>query len=234
MKLYEGKAKVLYKTENPQELLVVYSDQVTAFNGEKKEQIVGKGQLNNQISSLIFKWLNAQGVKTQFIRQVDQKSQIVEALTMIPIEVVVRNIVAGSLAKRFGIDEGQRLNKPILEYFYKNDHLGDPFVNESQLEALGILNLDQSKIIQEQALFINEKLVELFNQIDIDLVDLKFEFGLTDDGKIILADEVSPDTCRLWEKESQRKLDKDNYRREITDLIPIYTEVFERLNKIIK
>ncbi|AGH38391.1 Phosphoribosylaminoimidazole-succinocarboxamide synthase [Bibersteinia trehalosi USDA-ARS-USMARC-188] len=230
-KLYEGKAKALYTTDNPDELLVVYSNQATAFNGEKKAQIEGKGVLNNKISSLIFQWLNAQQIPTQFVKQVDETSQIVRKLTIVPVEAIVRNRVAGSFAKRMGLEEGKTLNHPIVEFCYKDDALGDPMVNNSQLSALGIATMDELQEIEKLSLQVNEKLVELFDAIGIILVDIKFEFGKTSDGQIILGDEISPDTSRLWDKTTQAKLDKDNFRRDLGDIIPVYQEVYERLAK---
>lgn len=231
IKLYEGKAKALYQTERDDEVLVVYSNQATAFNGEKKAQIEGKGQLNNQISSLIFEYLHTKGLDTQFVRQVDDTSQIVKKLTMLPVEVVVRNYIAGSFAKRFGLEEGGQLTKPVVELFYKNDDLGDPFVNMSQLEALDLLSVAESSEVSQLALRINEELVRLFDAIGITLVDMKFEFGRTDDGRIILGDEISPDTCRFWDKQTKQKLDKDNFRRELGDIVPVYQEVYRRLEE---
>lgn len=232
--LYVGKAKALYETENPEEYLVVYSNQATAFNGEKKEQIEGKGVLNNQISALIFDYLNQKNVRTQFIRKVSDNEQLVKKLTMLPVEVVVRNIVAGSFAKKFGMEEGATLTKPTVELFYKDDALGDPFVNVSQLEALNIMTEADCQTISQLALDINQHLMALFDNIDITLVDMKFEFGRLSSGEIILGDEISPDTCRLWDKATHKKLDKDNFRRGLGSIIPVYEEVYARLLEVIK
>lgn len=228
-KLYEGKAKALYQTDKDDELLVVYSNQATAFNGEKKEQIEGKGLLNNEISALIFEWLNRQGIQTQFVERINETSQRVKKLDMLPIEVVVRNCVAGSLAKRFGLEEGSLLAHPTVELFYKDDTLGDPFVNVSQLDALGILKVADAVVVENLALQINAHLVKLFDAIGITLVDMKFEFGRNAIGEIILGDEISPDTCRFWDKKTNQKLDKDNFRRELGSIIPVYEEVHRRL-----
>lgn len=228
-KLYEGKAKALYSTDHPQEVLVVYSNQATAFNGQKKDQIPGKGQLNNQISSLIFTYLKDQGIANQFIRQVDQDKQLVQKLKMLPVEVVVRNILAGSLAKKVGRPEGQALAQPSLEFYLKNDELGDPFLNNSQILALEILDADQISALSQQALQINQSLINLFDAIGVDLVDFKLEFGLNAEGQLILGDEISPDTCRLWDKENQDKLDKDNFRRDLGSIIPKYQTIYDRL-----
>lgn len=233
-KMYEGKAKALYRTQVEDEVLVVYSDQATAFNGEKKEQIAGKGALNNQISALIFAYLNRQGLPTQFVKKVDETKQIVKKLTMLPIEVVVRNCVAGSFAKRFGLKEGSVLGHPVVELFLKNDDLGDPFVNASQLSALNLLSPQQSDEAGQFALVINEKLSILFDSIGVSLVDIKFEFGVDKDGKLILADEISPDTCRLWDKHTRQKLDKDNFRLNLGNIIPVYEEVYRRLQQKLK
>ncbi|WP_124057687.1 phosphoribosylaminoimidazolesuccinocarboxamide synthase [Vaginisenegalia massiliensis] len=228
-KLYEGKAKALYATDQANEILVVYSNQATALNGKKKSQIAGKGALNNEITSLIFAYLNEKGIPTQFIRQVDEVSQVVKALKMVPVEVVVRNRLAGSLAKKFDQAEGSPLKHPTVEYYYKNDELNDPFVNASQLSALGILELETSDELEAFALKINQALIELFDAIDLDLIDMKFEFGWDSEGQLILGDEISPDTCRIWDKASQQKMDKDNFRHDLGDIIPVYQEVAQRL-----
>ncbi|MDO4432700.1 MAG: phosphoribosylaminoimidazolesuccinocarboxamide synthase [Aerococcaceae bacterium] len=229
IKLYEGKAKALYQTDKADELLVVYSNQATAFNGEKKADIEGKGVLNNQISALIFEWLNKQGIPTQLIRQVDSTSQLVKKLSMFPVEVVVRNRVAGSFAKRFGLEEGPALAQPVVELFYKADELGDPFVNTSQLEALDLLNRSEVEALEAFALRINALLVPLFEAIDMLLVDMKFEFGHHPEEGILLGDEISPDTCRFWDKHTLQKMDKDNFRRDLGSIIPVYEEVYRRL-----
>lgn len=232
-KLYEGKAKALYATENVDEILVVYSNQTTALNGVKKEQIEGKGRLNNQISSKIYSWLNMVGCPTQFIRQIDENSQLVKKLDMLPVEVVVRNLAAGSFAKNFDLEEGTALQHPTVEFFYKDDALNDPFTNPSQLSALGLVSEADSAELVKQALAVNGLLIELFAAIDLILVDVKFEFGKDSTGKIILGDEISPDNCRLWDKHTRQKMDKDNFRRELGDIIPIYQEVNDRLAKYI-
>lgn len=232
-KLYEGKAKALYQSSEKHELLVVYSDQATAFNGEKKAIIEGKGALNNQITALIFTYLENQGIPTQFIRQVSTTQQIVKKLTMLPVEVVVRNRAAGSICKRLGIKEGIQFPYPTVEFYYKDDTLGDPFVNSSQLAVLNILTESEYQQLTQLALEINDKLVALFQQIDMILVDMKFEFGKTIQGDILLADEISPDTCRLWQTQTLKKLDKDNFRQGSGDIIPVYTEVLEKLKQLL-
>lgn len=228
-KLYEGKAKTLFATDNPEEVLVVYSNQATALNGKKKAQIEGKGKLNNQISSQIYTWLNQHSIETQFIKQVDETSQLVKKLAMLPVEVVVRNVVAGSLAKRFDLPEGNALAHPSVEFFYKDDNLGDPFINASQLSALGLVSEADSALMSKKALEINNALIGLFDAIDLTLVDIKFEFGRDAQGNIILGDEISPDNCRLWDKNTHQKMDKDNFRQELGDIIPIYQAVSDRL-----
>lgn len=228
-KLYEGKAKALFATDNPEEVLVVYSNQTTALNGKKKVQIEGKGKLNNQISSQIYTWLNQQGMDTHFIKQVDETSQLVKKLAMLPVEVVLRNIAAGSLAKRFELPEGSELAHPSVEFFYKDDNLGDPFINASQLSALGIVSEADSTIISQKAIEINNALVTLFDAAGLILVDIKLEFGKDAQGNIVLGDEISPDNCRLWDKETHQKMDKDNFRQELGDIIPVYQAVNDRL-----
>lgn len=232
-KLYEGKAKALYQTDKKDELLVVYSDQATAFNGEKKAIIEGKGALNNQITVLIFTYLKKQGIPTQFVSQVNETQQIVKKLTMLPVEVVVRNRAAGSICKRLGIKEGMHFSYPTVEFYYKDDALGDPFVNSSQLAVLNILTEVQYQQLTQLAVEINDKLVELFQQIDMILVDMKFEFGETTQGDILLADEISPDTCRLWQNQTLKKMDKDNFRQGSGDIIPVYTEILEKLQHLL-
>lgn len=233
-KLYEGKAKALFQTEVEDELLVEYSNQATAFNGEKKANIKGKGELNNQITALIYQWLAQNGIETHFVKLIDETKQIVKKVTILPVEVVIRNKVAGSLAKKVGVEEGTLLQHPTVEFYLKDDSLGDPFLNSSQLSALGIITHQESEQLGQLALQINQVLIELFHSIEIDLIDIKFEFGRTKEGKIILADEISPDTCRLWDINTQKKLDKDNFRRDLGEIVPVYQVVFDRLKTKIK
>ncbi|WP_338752950.1 phosphoribosylaminoimidazolesuccinocarboxamide synthase [Bacillus sp. FJAT-52991] len=227
--LYEGKAKRIYATKNEDIVLIEYKDSATAFNGEKKAEISGKGRLNNEISSLIFLKLKELGIPSHFIEQLSDHEQLVKHVQIIPLEVVVRNKAAGSLAKRLGFEEGVSFSKPLVEFYYKKDELGDPLLTDDHIELLEIATEAEVTAMKEQALKINEALIPLFAEMDIELIDFKIEFGKDNDGHIMLADEISPDTCRLWEKNTNRKLDKDIFRRDLGNLIEAYTEVFERL-----
>ncbi|GER68021.1 phosphoribosylaminoimidazole-succinocarboxamide synthase [Weizmannia acidilactici] len=229
MLVYEGKAKRLYETENPDVLRVEYKDSATAFNGVKKAEIEGKGQLNNEISSLIFQRLEEKGVESHFIRKISGREQLVRRVSIIPLEVVVRNVVAGSLAKRLGIEEGTAIKEPIVEFYYKNDEFGDPLITEDHVLLLGIASLEELQFLRKQALIVNESLQALFSEVGVRLVDFKLEFGRDQEGKILLADEISPDTCRLWDRETDRKLDKDVFRRDLGSLTEVYQEILNRL-----
>lgn len=226
--IYEGKAKRIFKTEKENEVLVYYKDDATAFNGEKKASISSKGILNNTISSIIFEMLNEKGIKTHFVKKVSDREQICKKVDIIPLEVIVRNIVAGSMAKRYGIEEGTELKTTVLEISYKNDDLGDPLMNDYHAIALDIITSEELDYIYEQASQVNKILTEFFLKQDIKLVDFKLEFGKLN-GEILLADEVSPDTCRLWDLKTGEKLDKDRFRRELGDLVEGYTKVLERI-----
>lgn len=227
--LYEGKAKKLYQTAEESIVLVEYKDDATAFNGEKKAQIVGKGRLNNEITSMLFSKLHIAGIKTHFIGKLSQNEQLVKHVSIIPLEVVVRNVVAGSFSKRVGIEEGTNLAKPIVEFYFKNDELGDPLVNEDHIDVLELATKEQVEELKVQALKINEVLRTIFLDLQIRLVDFKLEFGVTKDGELILADEISPDTCRLWDVETNKKFDKDVFRRDLGNLTDAYTEILNRL-----
>lgn len=229
--LYLGKAKSVHSTKKENELRLVYLDQATALNGKKKDEIIGKGQLNNSISSEVFRYLSSKGVAHHWIKQLSENEQLVKAVTIIPLEVVVRNIAAGSFSKRFGIKEGTILPKPILEFYYKDDALDDPFMNEDHIDYLDIATKAEVAFIKEQSFTINDCLKELFSSIGLTLVDFKLEFGRDSDGRIILADEVTPDTCRLWEDKTNKSLDKDVYRKDIGDLVSAYKEVEKRLSE---
>lgn len=229
--LYLGKAKSVHSTEKKDELRLVYLDQATALNGKKKDEIIGKGQLNNKISSEIFSYLSEKGIEHHWIKQLSDNEQLVKAVTIIPLEVVVRNISAGSFSKRFGIKEGRVLSKPILEFYYKDDELDDPFMNEDHIDFLSIASKKEVDDIKQQALTINEVLKELFSSIGLTLVDFKLEFGRDSNGQIILADEITPDTCRLWDMNTLESLDKDVYRKDTGDLVSVYKEVEKRLNE---
>ncbi|KHD85429.1 phosphoribosylaminoimidazolesuccinocarboxamide synthase [Heyndrickxia ginsengihumi] len=229
MLVYEGKAKRLYETEDEHVLLVEYKDSATAFNGVKKAEIDGKGQLNNEITSLIFQWLDQKGVKSHFIRKVSEREQLVKRVTILPVEVVLRNVVAGSMAKRLGLEEGTPLLSPIVEFYYKNDDLGDPIITEDHALLLEIASEEDLQFLREQALIVNQALQQLFSDIGVRLIDFKLEFGRDEQGSILLADEISPDTCRLWDKETNQKLDKDVFRRDLGNLTDVYQEILKRL-----
>ncbi|MGG3678119.1 phosphoribosylaminoimidazolesuccinocarboxamide synthase [Heyndrickxia faecalis] len=229
MLVYEGKAKRLYETEDPDVLRVKYKDSATAFNGVKKAEIEGKGQLNNEISSLIFKRLAEKGVKSHFIRKISEREQLVRRVEIIPLEVVVRNVVAGSLAKRLGLEEGTPAGQPVVEFYYKKDELGDPLITEDHVRLLGIASSEDLQFLRKQALAVNESLKALFAEIGVRLVDFKLEFGRGRDGAILLADEISPDTCRLWDRATNEKLDKDVFRRDLGSLTEVYQEILNRL-----
>ncbi|WP_346928601.1 phosphoribosylaminoimidazolesuccinocarboxamide synthase [Clostridium sp.] len=226
--IYEGKAKRIFKTEKKDEVLVYYKDDATAFNGEKKASISSKGILNNTISSIIFEMLNEKEIKTHFVKKISDREQICKKVDIIPLEVIVRNIAAGSMAKRYGIEEGTELKTTVLEISYKDDDLGDPLMNDYHAIALDIITREELDYIYEQASQVNKILTEFFLKQDIKLVDFKLEFGKLN-GEILLADEVSPDTCRLWDLKTGEKLDKDRFRRELGDLVEGYTKVLERI-----
>lgn len=227
--LYEGKAKRLYTTQEQDVLRIVYKDEATAFNGEKKEVFAGKGELNNRLTSHFFEILEQAGIPTHFIERVSEREQLVRRVTIIPLEVVVRNVVAGSLSKRLGIEEGTVLETPIVEFYYKDDTLGDPLVTSSHINLLKIATSEELKELSEKALRVNEVLQPYFRQNGITLIDFKLEYGKTADGTILLADEISPDTCRLWDQATGEHLDKDVFRRNIGSLTETYQTLFNRL-----
>ncbi|WP_188207975.1 phosphoribosylaminoimidazolesuccinocarboxamide synthase [Alkalibacillus aidingensis] len=227
--LYEGKAKRLFETEQPDTLWVQYKDDLTAFNGQKKERQQGKGRLNNEISSLLFHQLSAIGLPNHFIKRISETEQLVKKTTIIPIEVVVRNIAAGSLAKRLGLDEGAKLNQTIVEYYYKDDELGDPLINEDHINLLELVTKGELASMKGMALGINQKLIDHFQACDVILVDFKLEFGFDQEGEIILSDEISPDTCRLWDAKTHERLDKDVFRQGIGHVEKAYETILNRL-----
>lgn len=226
--IYEGKAKRIFNTEKADEVLVYYKDDATAFNGEKKASISSKGVLNNTISSIIFGMLNEKGVKTHFVKKISEREQVCKKVSIIPLEVIVRNVAAGSMAKRYGIEEGTELKTTVLEISYKKDELGDPLMNDYHAVAMGLTTFDELNYIYSQAKIVNEVLSTFFLEQGIKLIDFKLEFGKLD-GQILLADEISPDTCRLWDIKTGEKLDKDRFRRELGDLVEGYTKVLERI-----
>lgn len=226
--LYEGKAKKVYKTENPDVLIVDYKDDATAFNGEKKGTIVGKGAINNRMTNFLFKKMEAQGVPTHYIEELSDRETAVKSVEIVPLEVIIRNVAAGSFSKRLAVEEGTTLKCPILEFSYKNDDLGDPFINSYYALALGLATQEEIDKITEYAFKVNEVLIDYFKGIGIELIDFKIEFGRYK-GQIILADEISPDTCRLWDINTREKLDKDRFRRDLGNVEDAYQEVFKRL-----
>ncbi|WP_291563084.1 MULTISPECIES: phosphoribosylaminoimidazolesuccinocarboxamide synthase [unclassified Clostridium] len=228
--MYEGKAKKIFSTDKLDEVLVYYKDDATAFNGEKKASIASKGILNNSITSLLFEMLNEKGVKTHFIKKISDREQICKKVEIIPLEVIVRNVAAGSMAKRYGLEEGTELKTTVFELSYKNDDLGDPLMNDYHAVAMEITTFDELYYIYGVAAEVNELLTEFFKAQNIKLIDFKLEFGRLN-GEILLADEISPDTCRLWDMTTGEKLDKDRFRRDIGDLVEGYTEVLNRMMK---
>jgi phosphoribosylaminoimidazole-succinocarboxamide synthase len=227
--LYEGKAKRIFKTDDEQTVLIEYKDSATAFNGQKKADITGKGRLNNEITSLLFLKLKDQGIQSHFIERLSETEQLVKRVNIIPLEVVVRNIAAGSLSKRLGIEEGKDLTNPLVEFYLKNDDLGDPLLTIDHIYELNIATEEELTILKEKALKINTVLSSFFNELGINLIDFKLEFGKDAEGEILLADEISPDTCRLWDKKTNEKLDKDVFRRDLGSLTEAYETILARL-----
>lgn len=226
--LYEGKAKKVYRTDNEDVLIVDYKDDATAFNGQKKGTIVGKGAINNRMTNHIFKLIEKEGVPTHLIEEISDRETAVKKVEIVPLEVIVRNVAAGSFSKRMGVEEGRKLLCPILEFSYKDDDLGDPFINDYYALALGLATQEEIDTITKYTKKVNEVMLKYFDSLGIDLIDFKIEFGRYK-GQIILADEVSPDTCRLWDKETHEKLDKDRFRRDMGNVEDAYKEVFKRL-----
>ena len=229
--LYSGKAKDLFLTDDENIIVVRYKDQATMLNGARKETIKGKGVLNNQISSLIFKKLNAAGVATHFIEKISETEQLNKKVSIIPLEVVLRNVTAGSFSKRFGLEEGIELEEPIVEFYYKNDKLDDPFINDEHVKFLKLANDEDIAYIKAETRRINKLLSDWFHQIGLKLIDFKLEFGFDKDGKIILADEFSPDNCRLWDAQGHH-MDKDVFRRGLGELTDVYEVVWEKLQEL--
>lgn len=226
--LYEGKAKKVYTTDNEDLYIVSYKDDATAFNGEKKGTIAGKGVINNRVSNHLFKMLAENGVPNHFVEEISANETVVKKVSIVPLEVIVRNIAAGSFSKRFGVEEGRVLSCPTLEFSYKNDDLGDPMINEYHIKALDLATDEEIKQISDMAFKVNELLKDYFLKIGIRLVDFKLEFGKCKEG-IILADEISPDTCRFWDKDTNEKLDKDRFRRDLGHVEDAYKEILRRL-----
>jgi phosphoribosylaminoimidazole-succinocarboxamide synthase len=227
--LYEGKAKQIFATQDEEVVWIQYKNSATAFNGEKKADIDGKGVLNNKISSLLFSKLAEKGIESHFIKQLSEDEQLVKRVRIIPLEVVVRNVIAGSLSKRLGKEEGTPLQKPIIEFYYKDDDLGDPLITDDHIDFLEIASREERAEIRTMAIGVNEILQGIFKEAGVTLVDFKLEFGKDRNGEILLGDEISPDTCRLWDAETNQKLDKDVFRRDIGSLTEVYSIILERL-----
>lgn len=227
--IYEGKAKKLFSTENDEVLIQEFKDDATAFNGLKKDKIAHKGELNNQISIAIFEHLKSKGIPTHFLQQISDNEMLVKKVSIFKIEVVCRNIAAGSLVKKFGFKEGEKLEFPLVEYYLKSDELGDPLFSEEHIYALKLADKHDLSVIKKMTLAINKILTEFFAEKNILLVDFKLEFGKTQFGNIILADEISPDTCRLWDSQSGKKLDKDRFRFDMGEVEEAYQEIKNRV-----
>ncbi|AUJ49363.1 phosphoribosylaminoimidazolesuccinocarboxamide synthase [Brachyspira hyodysenteriae] len=230
--MYEGKAKKIYATDNADEIIVYYKDDATAFNGEKKGSIKDKGVMNNEITTLLFKMLEKNGIKTHFIEKLSDREQLCQKVKIFPLEVIVRNLIAGSMAKRLGIEEGTVPPNTIFEICYKNDEYGDPLINDHHAVALKLATYDELKYIYEVTAKVNNLLKDALDKIGITLVDFKVEFGKNAKGEILLADEITPDTCRFWDKETGKKLDKDRFRRDLGSIEEAYIEVLNRLNNL--
>lgn len=229
--IYEGKAKKIFQTENANEVLMEFKDSLTAFNALKKGEFHGKGELNCQISTLIFHWLSKNSIKHHWIETRDKNKMLVEKTEIIPLEVVVRNFMAGSLAKKLGQSEGASLEKPIVEFYFKKDELNDPFVNDDQIVAMGWSDQKTLELLKSEALKINLVLQKLFQKIGLKLIDFKTEFGRNVKGDVILSDEISPDCMRLWDEKTNKKLDKDRFRQDLGEVAESYQEVFQRIEK---
>ena len=227
--LYEGKAKKVYGTENPDLCIVSYKDDATAFNGQKKGQIAGKGVVNNKTTNHLMQMLEEKGIPTHYVQELSERDTLVKRVIIVPLEVIVRNRAAGSLSKRLGLPEGTPLQQTVLEFCYKNDELGDPMVNDYHILALGLATKEEIEQISRLALAVNTHLSEYLLPLGIELIDFKLEFGKTAEGEIVLADEISPDTCRFWDAKTGEKLDKDRFRRDLGQVEEAYQEVLRRL-----
>ncbi|HBE14052.1 MAG TPA: phosphoribosylaminoimidazolesuccinocarboxamide synthase [Clostridiales bacterium] len=229
IQLYEGKAKKVFATENPDLCIVSYKDDATAFNGLKKGTISGKGAINNRVTNHLMRLMEQNGIPTHFVEELNDRETLVKKVVIVPLEVIVRNIAAGSLAKRLGLEEGVKMKRTVLEFCYKNDDLGDPMVNEYHILAMEYATEEELKLISSYALKINGILSAYLKKSNIELIDFKLEFGKTSDGTIVLADEISPDTCRFWDSVSHEKLDKDRFRRDLGGVEDAYHEILKRL-----
>ncbi|MBR6237130.1 MAG: phosphoribosylaminoimidazolesuccinocarboxamide synthase [Firmicutes bacterium] len=229
--LYEGKAKKVFTTEDPSLLIVSYKDDATAFNGLKKGTIAGKGIINNRMSNALMRMLEKKGIPTHYVEELSDRDTLVKKVSIVPLEVIIRNIAAGSFSKRYGVDEGLVFDSPTIEFSYKNDALGDPLINEYHIVAIGLANPTEIYTIKRYAFAVNEILKEFWASCGIMLVDFKLEFGKLADGTIVLADEISPDTCRLWDSVTKEKLDKDRFRRDLGGVEDAYHEIMKRLEE---
>ena len=227
--LYEGKAKKVFSTDVEGVYIVDYKDDATAFNGVKKGTIVGKGVINNRVTNFLMKMLEEKGIPTHLVEQLSDRETAVKAVRIVPLEVIVRNVAAGSLSKRLGLPEGTPMKRTVLEFSYKNDELGDPMINDYHIFAMELCTEEELNTIKDYALRINDILKEYFKTLNIDLIDFKLEFGKTADGTIVLADEISPDTCRFWDSTTHEKLDKDRFRRDLGNVEGAYQEILRRL-----
>ena len=228
--LYEGKAKKVFATDQPDLVIVDYKDDATALNGKKRGTIKGKGAINNMMTNRLMQMLEKNGVPTHFVEEISDRETVVKKVSIVPLEVLIRNVAAGSLSKRLGIPEGTPLRKPIIEYCYKCDELDDPMVNEYHIAAMGWATDEQMKLIAEYALKVDSVLIRFFKEINVELIDFKLEFGVTSDGTLVLADEISPDTCRFWDATTHEKLDKDRFRRDMGGVEEAYIEMARRLH----
>jgi len=229
--MYEGKAKKVFRTDKEDLLIVDYKDDATAFNGQKKGQILGKGAVNNVMANIIFQMLEEKGIPTHFVEQLSERETLVKAVRILPLEVIIRNVTAGSFSKRYGVEEGRLLARPILEFSYKNDDLGDPLINDDHILALELATEEELAMVRKYAFMVNDALKEFFLEKGLKLIDFKIEFGKTADGTILLADEISPDTCRLWDVVTNEKMDKDRFRRDLGNVEETYQEVLSRMKK---
>ena len=227
--LYEGKAKKVFATDDPELLLVSYKDDATAFNGLKKGTIAGKGVINNKMSNALMQYLEKKGVPTHYVEEINDRDTLVKKVQIVPLEVIIRNIAAGSFSKHYGVEEGTPLKAPTIEFSYKNDELGDPLINDYHALALGLATQEEIDTIKKYAFKVNEELKAFWKSCGVTLVDFKLEFGRLSDGTIVLADEISPDTCRLWDSETGMKLDKDRFRRDMGGVEDAYQEIMRRL-----
>ncbi len=229
--LYEGKAKKVYATEDKDLVIVSYKDDATAFNGLKKGTIVGKGVVNNRMTNMMMQLLEEHGVPTHFVKELSERDTLVKKVKIVPLEVIIRNVSAGSFAKRYGVEEGIVFDEPTIEFSYKNDALGDPLINTYHALALKLATKEEIALIEQYAFTVNKVLKEYFLTLGVKLIDFKLEFGKTADGKIVLADEISPDTCRFWDAKTDEKLDKDRFRRDMGGVEDAYKEIFKRVTQ---